>query len=120
MDGSGWIDLKERLPTEEDGERVLVWHIYQGAMAERREQCDKNRFYSHWRRISAEGWISARERMPTREDGDEQNCVLARHEYDGIKVTGWHQFGREKYYTHWMRTPEPPEGHIDMRKMRED
>ena len=44
MDRHGWISLTERPPTAEDGEYVLVWHVYQGTMAVARDDYRKNRF----------------------------------------------------------------------------
>ena len=115
MDHNGWISLNERTPAPVDGEYVLVWHVYQGTMAIRREEYTKNRFYSHWKPIPAEGWIDKNEHMPTAEDGDVWRCVLTRHEIYGFKVTGWQQLEHDRYYTHWMRTPEPPDDFIELR-----
>ena len=115
MDHHGWISLSKRTPAPVDGEYVLVWHVYQGTMAIRREEYTKNRFYSHWKPIPAEGWIDKNEHMPTAEDGDVWRCVLTRHEIYGFKVTGWQQLEHDRYYTHWMRTPEPPDDFIELR-----
>ena len=115
MDHHGWISLNERTPAPADGEYALVWHVYQGTMAIRREEYTKNRFYSHWKPIPAEGWIDKNEHMPTAEDGDVWRCVLTRHEIYGFKVTGWQQLEHDRYYTHWMRTPEPPDDFIELR-----
>ncbi|MBQ4492627.1 MAG: hypothetical protein II967_04970 [Deltaproteobacteria bacterium] len=117
MDHHGWINLKEHTPAPEDGEYVLVWHVYQGTMAIRREECTKNRFYSHWKPIPTEGWIDKNEHMPTVEDGDVWRCVLTRHEIYGFKVTGWQQLEHDRYYTHWMRTPEPPDDFVELRNI---
>ena len=115
MDHHGWISLNERTPAPADGEYVLVWHVYQGTMAIRREEYTKNRFYSHWKPIPAEGWIDKNEHMPTAEDGDVWRCVLTRHEIYGFKVTGWQQLEHDRYYTHWMCTPEPPDDFVELR-----
>lgn len=117
MDHHGWISIAERPPTAEDGETVLVWHVYQGVMAVARENYHKNRFYSHWKPIPTEGWIDVRDRKPTAEDGDVWRCVLMRHETDGFKVTGWHQLEYDHYYICWLRTPEAPDDYIELRKM---
>ena len=53
-------------------------------------------------------WISAAERLPTKEDADAQGCVIAWHRYNGVMVTGWHQFGRNQFYTHWAPPLPPP------------
>ena len=115
MDRHGWISLTERPPTAEDGEYVLVWHVYQGTMAVAREDYSKNRFYSHWKPTPTEGWIDVNDRKPTIEDGDVWRCVLTRHQYYGFKVTGWHQLEYDRYYTHWMPTPELPDDYIELR-----
>lgn len=108
MDG-GWIDLKKRLPRKADGV-VLVWHVFQGVMIARWDDAPDNCFFSHWRPMPVSGWVESRERWPTAQDGDTENCVLTRHMYDGYRVTGWHQFAWDPYFTHWMRTPAGPEG----------
>ena len=115
MERNAWIDLRKRKPAKRDGEFVLMWHVYQGAMVERRQQYRSNRFYSHWRPMPTEGWIDARERKPTIADSDVWHCVLTRHEIDGFKVTGWHQFDVDRYLTHWMPTPEPPPNYRELR-----
>lgn len=57
----------------------------------------------------AAGWISAAEEMPTEADADAQGCVLVWHALNGAMVTGWHQVARNRYMTHWMRTPAGPD-----------
>lgn len=114
-----WIDLNEQKPDEDAGAFVLVWHIYQGCMAVRREEWTKNRFFSHWKPVPTEGWIDARIQAPTAEDGDVWwNCVLAKHSTDGIRVTGWHRVAQDRIYTHWMRLPDPPENHRELTKRK--
>lgn len=115
MDSKGWIPIRERPPNEQDGEIILVWHVFQGTMAVPRDKYHENRFYSHWRAMPAEGWIDAETRLPTKQDSDVWGCVLTRHEFYGFKVTGWHQFEWNDYYTHWMHTPEPPDDYIELR-----
>lgn len=56
-----------------------------------------------------EKWIDAiAERKPTKEDADERNCVLVWHVYNGVMVTGYHQFDSSRFLTHWMPCPKPP------------
>ena len=117
MDHDAWIDLRERTPAEADGEYVLMWHIYQGAIVEPRERYNSNRFYSHWRPMPTDGWIDARERRPTAADSDVWQCVLSRHAVYGFKVTGWHQFEVDRYCTHLMPTPGPPSNHHELRNI---
>ena len=45
------------------------------------------------------------------QDANATGCVLAWHRYNGCMVTGWHQFGRNRFLTHWQKTPGPPEGY---------
>lgn len=103
-----WIRFEERPPGECDGETVRVWHTYQGAMAVRREDAGKNRFFTHWMPIPEDGWIGTDERRPGKGDGDPFRCVLADHEAFGIRVTGIVQFDSDRRYTRWMRTPDEP------------
>lgn len=56
-------------------------------------------------------WISATTRKPTQEDADKTNCVLAWHRYSGLMVVGWHQFGWNRFLTHWKPAPDPPPGY---------
>lgn len=52
--------------------------------------------------MSGGGWIDASERQPTERDADQMGCVIAWHKYQGLMVTGWHQFGHNRYLTHWL------------------
>lgn len=65
--------------------------------------------YTHWKPMPRRGWIAKEDRKPTADDADIMGCVLARHANEGLRVTGWHQFETNRYYTHWMPTPLPPE-----------
>ena len=113
---NGWIDLKERVPTEKDGELVLVWHALQGSMIIDYDKHSDNPFYAYWQTIPEDEWIDPREREPTREDSDAWNCVLTHHEIYGYKVTGWHRVSASTAYTRWRRLPKPPPGHVELRK----
>lgn len=64
--------------------------------------------YTHWMKMPRKGWIKTSDRMPTEEDADREECVLARHELDGIQMAVWHRFANERRLTHWMPTPPPP------------
>ena len=57
-------------------------------------------------------WIDASVRNPTKKDADKKACVLAWHRYNGITVTGWHQFHHDAngFLTHWKPAPNPPPG----------
>lgn len=113
---NGWIDLKERVPTEKDGELVLVWHVFQGSMIIDYDKHSDNPFYAYWQTIPEDEWIDPREREPIREDSDAWNCVLTHHEIYGYKVTGWHRVSASTAYTRWRRLPKPPPGHVELRK----
>ena len=113
MDRNRWTRFVDAEPEESaclDG-WLLVWHVYRGVVAEKWEDRHDTPMYTHWRPMPRSGWIDAAQRKPTAEDGDIMCCVLARHKYDGIRVTGWVQFELCRYYTHWQRTPEPPVDH---------
>lgn len=121
---NGWIHGKCRLPDAADGDadgRVFVWHAYQGAMLTPWNEFDRNSFNVYWMRVSdgaSAPWIAAVERLPTKEDSDALNCVLAKDMYDGISVTGFHQFGWNSALTHWQRLPAPPSDYKELRKMQ--
>lgn len=117
MDRNGWIPFSEAEPEESACLYgwLLIWHVFQGVMAERWEERHFTPMFTHWRHMPRKGWISAAERRPTADDGDIHECVVARHEIDGIRVTGWRQFQNDRYLTHWQRTPEPP---VDYREYR--
>ena len=121
---NGWIHRKSRLPSAEDGDstgKVIVWHIYQGAMLTRWDDYTKNPFNVSWMRISdwtTTPWISATETMLTKEDADTLNCVLARNKGGDISITGFHQFTCNNDLTHWMKLPVPPSDYRELRRMQ--
>ena len=117
MDRNGWTLFSEKEPEESACLYgwLLIWHVFQGVMAETWEERHFTPMFTHWQPMPRKGWISAADRRPSAEDADIHSCVLARHEYDGIRVTGWRQFQCDKYLTHWIRTPEPPEDYISYR-----
>ena len=49
-------------------------------------------------------WISVSERLPTAQDADMGGCVLVWHIHQG-----WHQVDKNRFFSHWMTLPEPPE-----------
>ena len=55
-------------------------------------------------------WISMTDRKPTGDDADEYGCVLVWHLFQGAMITGWRNAGNGTYHTHWMPTPDAPEG----------
>ena len=55
-------------------------------------------------------WIPFSERPPTQADADEYGCVLVWHIMNGVLVRGWENDSGRAYISHWMHTPEGPEG----------
>ena len=53
-------------------------------------------------------WVPVEDRLPTQADSDAQHCVIGWHKYNGVMVTGWHQFKVGGMYTHWMPVPKSP------------
>lgn len=115
MDCNGWTHFSEAEPDESACLYgwLLIWHVYRGVVTEGWMKRHNTPMYTHWRPMPRTGWISAAERRPTAADADIMQCVLARHEFDGLRVTGWRQFRRDRYLTHWQRTPEPPVDYKD-------
>jgi len=110
MDRNGWTAFDAAEPEERFClyGYLLIWHVCLGVVAVTWEKRHETSLYTHWRPMPRRGWIAARERKPTQADADSMNCVLARHDEEGLRVTGWHQF-YDDHWTHWMPTPPPPE-----------
>lgn len=117
MRSDGWTAFDEAEPEESAClyGYLLIWHVFRGVVVETWTERRATAMYTHWMAMPRKGWIASAERKPTAEDADIMNCVLARHEYDGIMVTGWHQFGHNRFLTHWMKTPQPPNDEMDYR-----
>lgn len=111
MDSQGWTRFAFGEPPKHAClyKTLLIWHRYQGVMAVQWGHRHDYHMATHWRAMPRKGWIRREERLPDKDDADVYGCVLARHEFDGIKVTGWHQLARDKYLTHWRPTPAGPE-----------
>ena len=60
-------------------------------------------------------WISVSERLPTAQDADMGGCVLVWHIYQGMLVMGWHQVDKNRFFSHWMTLPAPPEDWMRLR-----
>lgn len=56
------------------------------------------------------GWIDAAARPPCKEDADAKGCVEAWHQYNGVMIAGWHQFGLNPFLLYWRPVPPPPPG----------
>ena len=119
MDRNGWTRFADAEPRKSAClyRWLLIWHAFRGVVAVKWEHRHDTPMYTHWRPMPRKGWMSAADRKPTAEDADILCCVLARHQFDGIRVTGWRQFYTSPYYTHWQRTPEPPEDYKSYRNL---
>ena len=65
-------------------------------------------------------WIDLTVRKPTKEDADSMECVVYWHVYDGVTVTGYHQYERNRFLTHWMPPPPPPANRDELRRRVEE
>lgn len=110
MDNNGWTAFDVQKPERNACiyDYLLVWHVFRGVVSEHWESRNQTAMYTHWKTMPRKGWICSKDKAPTQNDADVMNCVLARHDIDGIKVTGWHQIKIDKHFTHWMPTPLPP------------
>lgn len=108
-----WIERKNRLPCEADGDangHVLAWHIYQGAILCTWSRFDENRFYTHWMRAdNLKNWMATDERKPSHEDGDFAGCVLLKMMDEQLLVIGWHQLTERHAGSAWTHLPSNPE-----------
>jgi len=118
MDRNGWTPFNETEPEESACLYgwMLIYHVFRGVIAEKWENRHDTPMFTHWRDMPKTGWISTADRRPTEADADIFQCVLARHEFDGLRVTGWRRFHSDKYLTHWQHTPEPPVDYMEYRK----
>lgn len=66
-------------------------------------------------RMANEGWIDKSQCLPTEQDADAFGCVEAWHIFNGVFITGWQRIAEERFFTHWMPTPRPPEGYEALR-----
>lgn len=117
MDRDNWISLHDLRPTEKDcyNGYLLVWHAYQRTLVIKIEQINCNQMYTHWRPVPITGWISVSSRLPTADDGDVNECVLIKDIEDGIIVSGWHRFLRDRFCIAWQHMPLPPDDYIKYR-----
>ena len=102
----GWTDRRKQ-EAPPDAERVLVWHIYNGAMVMRTN--DMNELITHWMYLPTEDapWHDTKTDRPTQGDADETGCVIGMDCDKRIRVVGWHQIGAKgaAHYEKWMRIP---------------
>jgi len=112
---NGWIDLSTSPIAAGDGP-VIVWHVYNGVMVERRDRPASNRFMTHWQEINETAWIDAGERKPTKEDADAYDCVISQDRWGDIGMAGWHRFEREPCLIRWQHVPDPPINFRELRK----
>lgn len=53
-------------------------------------------------------WIDRETRLPGADDADEYGCVLCKHRYNGILVTGWRRVAENSFIVAWAKTPGGP------------
>lgn len=77
MGNDGWMDISTCPVTTDPKEarKIIVWHVFQGAMVYSTMTARENRFNVYWRE-PPETWIDPHDRMPTREDADALSCIL--------------------------------------------
>ncbi len=112
---SGWIDIKNS-PIAAGDEPVIVWHVHNGVMVERRDHAQRNRFVTHWREIETGAWIDAGDRKPTSKDADVYSCVISLNKCGDVSTAGWHRFWNETSLIRWQHTPEPPANYLELRR----
>lgn len=61
-------------------------------------------------------WIRISERAPTEADADEYRCVMYWHDMQGVIVSGWHQWKRNRFFRYWLPSPAPPPDYRELRK----
>ena len=55
-------------------------------------------------------WIDKAVRPPTAADMDVYHCALCWHVYQGLMIQGLHNITHNRFITHWMPSPDPPQG----------
>lgn len=116
MDNNGWLDMST-CPTAESADkarRIIVWHVFQGAMVYNAFQARENRFCVYWRE-PPEKWIDPHDRLPTVEDADPQSCILVIDKYGEMRMRGWHQVQTPEDVQGWTPRPEPPDNYKELR-----
>lgn len=117
MDNHGWLDIST-LPvaqSREDARKIIVWHVFQGAMVYSTETARDNRFNVYWQE-PPETWIDPHDRMPTQEDADALSCILVIDRYGELRVRGWRQIESPDDVRGWAPRPEPPDNYRELRE----
>ena len=117
MDNNGWKDMSA-CPTYESAEearRIIVWHVFQGAMAYNAFQARKNRFCACWQEPPTE-WIDPHDRLPTAKDADPQFCILVIDKHGELRMRGWNQIQTTEDAKGWAPCPKPPETYKELRE----
>ena len=117
MDNNGWKDMSA-CPTYESAEearRIIVWHVFQGAMAYNAFQARKNRFCACWQEPPTE-WIDPHDRLPTAKDADPQFCILVIDKHRELRMRGWNQIQTPEDAKGWAPCPKPPENYKELRE----
>ena len=117
MASNGWMDIATcpRAERREDARRIIVWHVFQGAMVYSTLNAHQNRFNVYWRE-PPDTWIDPHDWMPTVKDADPQNCILIIDNHGELRVRGWQQVETPDDVRAWAPRPEPPE---DYQKLRQ-
>lgn len=117
MSNNGWKDISTCPTAEkpEDAPRVIVWHVFQGAIVYNAAKVRDNRFNVYWQE-PPETWIDPHDRLPTKEDADEQSCILIIDRHGELRVRGWHQVQSAEDVLKWAPRPDPPENYRELRR----
>lgn len=116
MASDGWMTM-DSLPVpekKEDARKVIVWHVFNGAMVYDTMHARNNRFCVYWREPPTE-WNDPREKLPTAADADPQGCLLAIDRFGELQVRGWHLIQNAHDARAWARRPEPPKDYKELR-----
>lgn len=117
MDNNGWKDMST-CPIYESASqarRIIVWHVFQGAMAYNAFQARENPFCVYWQE-PPENWIDPHDALPTENDADSQSCILAIDKYGDLRVRGLHQVEKSSDVQKWAPCPKPPDNYKELRK----
>lgn len=112
MNNDGWKDFKDHPVTEAKHRRILVWHVFQGALVCLTRFVESNSFNVRWRELP-EDWIKTSDRLPDQEDADFFNCVIARERTGAVYITGYHDV-TERVFEAWQRVPDPPKDYKEL------
>ena len=121
MGNDVWMDISTCPVTTDPKEarKIIVWHVFQGAMVYSTMTARENRFNVYWRE-PPETWIDPHDRMPTQEDADALSCILVIDKYGEMRVRGWRQIETPDDVFGWAPRPDPPENYRELRIIAEE